>query len=81
MDPATGASTRTLRRGGYLTSTHLPWIGARTCDPDGAHIAFAAGIANTVGVEVTGMSADQLLKICAQLDPWREPGRLILIAN
>lgn len=66
----------------YLTSTHLPWIGARTCQPDGAHVAFAASIANTVGVKVSpDLGIGDLLDVCERLDPRREPGRLVLIAR
>lgn len=35
----------------FLTSTHLPWIGARTNQPDGAHVMFLSGLANPVACE------------------------------
>lgn len=65
-----------------LTSTHLPWIGARTCAPDGAHVRFLSGVANPVGVKI-GPSTDRawLAELCARLDPDREPGRLVLISR
>lgn len=65
-----------------LTSTHLPWIGARTRDPDGAHVRFLSGVANPVGVKI-GPSTDRatLAGLCARLDPDREPGRLVLISR
>ncbi len=66
----------------FLTSTHLPWIGARTSDPDGAHVMFLSGVANPVACKV-GPDTDpvELLRVCARLDPGRTPGRLTLISR
>lgn len=65
-----------------LTSTHLPWIGARTCDPEGAHVEFAAGIANPLGVKVgPEFAADRLTALCRKLDPDRRAGRLMLVSR
>ncbi|MFF5447503.1 3-deoxy-7-phosphoheptulonate synthase [Streptomyces sp. NPDC012888] len=65
-----------------LTSTHLPWIGERTRELDGAHVAFFAEIANPVAVKVgPKMTPDELLALCERLDPQREPGRLTLISR
>lgn len=64
----------------YLTSTHFPWVGMRTGDPDGAHAEFLRGIANPVGIKVgpdTGL--DPLLRLLDVLDPDCAPGRLALI--
>ncbi|MCA9642773.1 MAG: 3-deoxy-7-phosphoheptulonate synthase, partial [Myxococcales bacterium] len=44
-------------RGYYDLTTHLPWIGERTRDLDGAHVEFFRGIENPVGVKL-GPSAD-----------------------
>ncbi|MFI9803971.1 3-deoxy-7-phosphoheptulonate synthase [Streptomyces sp. NPDC052301] len=66
----------------YLTSTHLPWIGARTCDPGGAHVRFLSGVDNPVGLKVgPGTEPGDLAALCARLDPDREPGRLVLISR
>ncbi|KUJ69101.1 hypothetical protein ACZ90_14285 [Streptomyces albus subsp. albus] len=65
-----------------LTSTHLPWIGARTCDPDGAHVRFLSGVANPVGLKVgPATTPAQLTELCARLDPDHQPGRLVLISR
>lgn len=73
-DPLTGAW--------YLASTHLPWIGARTCEPDGAHVRFLAGIANPVGLKVgPDVGPEQLAELCGRLDPGHRPGRLVLISR
>ena len=76
------AQTRFLqhRERWYNLTTHYPWIGMRTADPDGAHIEYFRGIANPLGVKVgDGMSTDTLRRIVAALNPDREPGRLTLI--
>jgi 3-deoxy-7-phosphoheptulonate synthase len=66
----------------WLASTHFPWIGDRTRQPDGAHVALLAAVANPVACKVgPGMSPDELTAVCRRLDPEREPGRLTLIAR
>ncbi|MFW6639895.1 3-deoxy-7-phosphoheptulonate synthase [Nocardiopsis algeriensis] len=73
-DPLTGER--------FLTSTHLPWIGERTNRVDEAHVSFHAGIANPVGCKVGPSTApDDLVRLCAALDPNRRPGRLVLICR
>ncbi|MHC3470238.1 3-deoxy-7-phosphoheptulonate synthase [Streptomyces sp. 7R007] len=66
----------------FLGSTHWPWIGERTRQPDGAHVALLAGVVNPVACKVgPGTSVDEVLELCARLDPDREPGRLTLVAR
>jgi 3-deoxy-7-phosphoheptulonate synthase len=74
VDPDTGAS--------YLSSTHLPWIGMRTLQPDSAHVHLLASVVNPVGCKI-GPSADPetVLRLCETLDPERVPGRLMLIVR
>lgn len=65
-----------------LTSTHWPWIGERTNQPDGAHVALLTQVTNPVACKVgPRMTPDNLLALCQQLDPTRQPGRLTLIAR
>ena len=72
-----GADCRML-----LTSTHWPWIGERTRQVDGAHVALLAQVSNPVACKVgPSMARDELLALCDRLDPGREPGRLTLIAR
>lgn len=76
------AQTRQVprRTGWYDLSTHLPWIGMRTADPDGAHVEYCRGIRNPIGVKVgPEMSDAQLIAVLDRLDPEREPGRITLI--
>ncbi|MFG2711341.1 3-deoxy-7-phosphoheptulonate synthase [Streptomyces goshikiensis] len=65
-----------------LTSTHWPWIGERTRELDGAHVAFFAELANPVATKVGPKTTpEQLLALCERLDPERDPGRLTLISR
>ncbi|MFB7663091.1 3-deoxy-7-phosphoheptulonate synthase [Kitasatospora sp. NPDC056138] len=65
-----------------LASTHLPWIGERTRQPDGPHVQMLAEVANPVACKVgPTTTARELVELCARLDPGREPGRLTLIAR
>ncbi|MFB7472665.1 3-deoxy-7-phosphoheptulonate synthase [Kitasatospora sp. NPDC056184] len=66
----------------YLGSTHWPWIGERTRQVEGAHVALLSQVANPVACKVgPTMEPDELLALCEKLDPWRDPGRLTLIAR
>ncbi len=66
----------------YDLGAHMVWVGERTRQLDGAHVRFASGIANPVGVKVSAqVEADELLELCATLDPERTPGRLVLISR
>lgn len=65
-----------------LTSTHWPWIGERTRQPNGAHVALLSQVTNPVACKVgPRITSDELLVLCDRLDPRREPGRLTLIAR
>jgi 3-deoxy-7-phosphoheptulonate synthase len=66
----------------YACSAHFIWIGERTRQPDGAHVEFARGVRNPVGVKVgPTMTADDVLRLCDILNPANEPGRLTLISR
>ena len=63
----------------YLGSTHWPWIGERTRQVDGAHVALLAEVLNPVACKVgPEIGRDQLLALCERLDP---RGTLTLIAR
>jgi 3-deoxy-7-phosphoheptulonate synthase len=65
-----------------LASTHWPWIGERTRQLDGAHVALLAEVVNPVACKVgPRMTEEELLALCERLDPRREEGRLTLIAR
>jgi len=68
------------REGYYNLSTHMPWIGKRTAELDGAHVEFCRGIQNPLGVKVgPDFDEDWIAGLAERLDPDREPGRLTLI--
>jgi 3-deoxy-7-phosphoheptulonate synthase len=65
-----------------LASTHLPWIGERTRQPNGAHVQVLAEVANPVACKVgPSTTVQELVSLCDRLDPGREQGRLTLIAR
>src|SRR3984957_3028387 len=64
----------------YNLSTHMPWIGMRTVNIDGAHVEYFRGIANPIGVKVgASMSAEWLQELIQVLNPQNQPGRLTFI--
>jgi 3-deoxy-7-phosphoheptulonate synthase len=66
----------------YDTSAHLVWIGERTRQLDGAHVAFCRGIKNPVGLKCgPTLEPDELLRLIDALSPANEPGRLTLIGR
>jgi 3-deoxy-7-phosphoheptulonate synthase len=66
----------------YDTSAHFVWVGERTRDLNGAHVEFASGISNPIGVKVgpDAKPAD-VLALIDRLNPARDPGRLMLITR
>ncbi|MGH3166479.1 MAG: 3-deoxy-7-phosphoheptulonate synthase [Trebonia sp.] len=65
-----------------LGSTHWPWIGDRTRQVDGAHVALLSRVINPLACKVgPTMTVSELCALCERLDPEREPGRLTLIAR
>ncbi|MFO1018468.1 MAG: 3-deoxy-7-phosphoheptulonate synthase class II [Hyphomonadaceae bacterium] len=66
----------------YDTSAHFVWIGDRTRQLDGAHVEFARGIKNPIGMKCgPSLEPDDLLRLIDVLNPTNEPGRLTLIAR
>ncbi|MFE9248976.1 3-deoxy-7-phosphoheptulonate synthase [Streptomyces sp. NPDC007088] len=69
-------------RGHHLATTHWPWIGARTRQLDGAHIAVAATLDNPVSVKIgPDTSPEDAAELAATLNPRDEPGKLTFIAR
>ncbi len=63
-------------------SGHMIWIGDRTRQPEGAHVEFARGVMNPIGLKCgPSMTADDLKKLMKTLNPNNEQGRLTLIAR
>jgi len=75
-----------VRSGGsgrrHASSAHLLWVGDRTRQPNGAHIAFVRGIANPVAVKVgPSASAADMAAIAGRLLPGHPDGGLALIVR
>jgi 3-deoxy-7-phosphoheptulonate synthase len=58
------------------------WIGDRTRQPDGAHVEFARGVINPIGLKCGPSTTEEDLKVLIdKLNPENEAGRLTLIAR
>ncbi|WP_146588912.1 class II 3-deoxy-7-phosphoheptulonate synthase [Puniceibacterium confluentis] len=63
-------------------SGHMIWIGDRTRQPDGAHVEFARGVINPVGLKCgPTTTAEDLKLLMSKLNPENEAGKLTLIAR
>ncbi|HEY9316222.1 class II 3-deoxy-7-phosphoheptulonate synthase [Williamsia sp.] len=66
----------------YDLSAHFLWIGERTRQLDGAHIAFAELLSNPIGVKIgPGTTPELAVEYVERLDPRNVPGRLTLVAR
>ncbi len=66
----------------YATSGHMIWIGDRTRQPDHAHIEYARGVKNPLGLKCgPSLKPDELMRLIDILNPGNEPGRLTLICR
>ena len=66
----------------YATSGHFVWLGDRTRQPDHAHVDFARGIKNPIGVKCgPSLDPEELVQLIDILNPANEPGRLTLICR
>ena len=66
----------------YNLSNHFPWIGKRTSHVDGAHVEYARGIRNPLGLKIgPGTTTDGLISLLERLNPDNEAGRITLITR
>jgi 3-deoxy-7-phosphoheptulonate synthase len=66
----------------YDCSAHMLWVGERTRQLDGAHLAFFEGVNNPLGCKLgPAITPDEVLALCERLNPERIPGRLTLITR
>ncbi|GAA2968382.1 class II 3-deoxy-7-phosphoheptulonate synthase [Actinokineospora diospyrosa] len=66
----------------YDLSAHFLWIGERTRQLDGAHIAFAELLSNPIGLKIGPTTTPEMaVEYVHRLDPRNEPGRLTLISR
>ena len=66
----------------YNHSAHMIWIGDRTRQLDGAHLEFASGIENPIGIKIgPTIDKDELVEIINKVNPNNEIGKIILISR
>ncbi|WP_103350660.1 3-deoxy-7-phosphoheptulonate synthase [Amycolatopsis sp. CA-128772] len=61
---------------------HFLWIGERTRQLDGAHLAFAELLSNPIGLKLgPSVTPELAVEYVERLDPHRTPGRLTLVSR
>lgn len=66
----------------FATSAHMLWIGERTRQLDGAHIAFFEKVANPLGVKLGPSTTPRdAVALASRLNPGNKPGRLTFITR
>src|SRR3954471_354281 len=66
----------------FLLSAHQLWIGDRTRQLDGAHIALAALLANPIGVKIgPTITPEDAVALVERIDPSRVDGRVTLVSR
>lgn len=66
----------------YDLSSHYVWVGERTRQLDGAHIAFTALLANPIGLKIgPGTTPELAVEYVQRLNPDAIPGRLTLVSR
>jgi 3-deoxy-7-phosphoheptulonate synthase len=66
----------------FLLSGHLPWIGERTRQPEGAHVALGALIANPIEVKLgPAATPAQAVELVERLDPEGIDGRVTFVSR
>jgi 3-deoxy-7-phosphoheptulonate synthase len=66
----------------FLLSAHQLWIGDRTRQLDGAHVALGSLISNPIGVKIgPTVTPDEAVELVGRLDPQRVDGRVTLVSR
>ncbi len=66
----------------YDLSSHFVWVGERTRQLDGAHIALVELLSNPIGLKIgPGTTPEMAVEYVERLDPRNTPGRLTLISR
>jgi len=66
----------------YDCSAHMLWVGERTRDLDGAHLEFARGVHNPIGVKVSDKcTPEELIRIIEKINPNNVPGKIVVIVR
>jgi 3-deoxy-7-phosphoheptulonate synthase len=74
--------TRDTKAKLYDLSSHFIWVGERTRQLDGAHIALVELLSNPIGVKIgPGTTPEMAVEYVERLDAQNTPGRLTLISR
>jgi len=66
----------------YDLSSHFVWVGERTRQLDGAHVALVELLANPIGIKIgPGTTPEMAVEYVERLDAQNTPGRLTLISR
>jgi 3-deoxy-7-phosphoheptulonate synthase len=66
----------------YDYSAHMLWIGDRTRQSGNAHVEFARGIKNPIGIKAgPSIDPDELMRLLDLVNPNNEAGRLTIIVR
>ncbi len=66
----------------FLLSAHQLWIGDRTRQLDGAHVALAALLANPIGVKIgPSTTPEEAVELVERIDPQKVDGRVTLVSR
>jgi 3-deoxy-7-phosphoheptulonate synthase len=66
----------------YNLGAHMLWIGERTRQLDGGHVEYFRGIANPIGIKISGNIDDtELIQLLKAVNPQSELGKVVLITR
>jgi 3-deoxy-7-phosphoheptulonate synthase len=66
----------------YNTGAHMIWLGDRTRQLHGAHVAYASGISNPIGIKIgPNYDVDELKQVINMINPNNEAGKIVLITR
>ena len=66
----------------YACSAHMLWIGERTRQLNGAHVEYARGLQNPVGIKISEKcDSSDLEKLIRIINPRNEEGKVVLICR
>ena len=66
----------------YACSAHMLWIGERTRQLDGAHVEYARGLQNPIGIKISeNCDSVELVQLIKKINPTNEEGKIILICR
>lgn len=69
-------------KGWYNLSTHMPWLGNRTRELDGAHVEYFRGIRNPIGIKVgPPFENEDIVRLVETLNPDNTEGKVTLITR